>query len=141
MKRLLKIGLTGGMASGKSLALKFLAVKGITVLQSDHLGHKLYKDKKIAKSIYRNFGNAVFGKKGKVDRKKLSEEAFRNPFKLRKLNSLTHPIIFKMVKEWASQQKIRNSIYPLLVVEVPLLFESGFERFFDGVLCVSAPQT
>jgi len=140
MKAPLKIGLTGGMASGKSLVLRFLAQKGIPVLQTDQLGHQLLKDKKASAAIYRRFGKEVFGRGGRVDRKKLGLAVFRKAAKLRQLNALLHPVILNQVREWTRQQASRPLSRPLLVVEVPLLYESRFDHYFDGVLCVSAPR-
>lgn len=139
MKRPLIIGLTGGMGAGKSLALKCLKEKGVPVLQTDKLGHQLLEEYEFAQSVQMHFGKDVLGRNGKIDRKKLGREVFRDPLKRQKLNEMLHPEILKRVMDWAKKQAGKASIFPL-VVEVPLLFESSFERYFDGVLCVSAPS-
>ncbi len=138
MKRPLLIGLTGGIGSGKSLVLELLRKKGIPVLQTDHLGHKLLSEKAFAQSIARHFGRGVLGKNGKIDRQKLGREIFNNAVQRVQLNRLLHPEILKRVEAWARQQA-RKSLRELLVVEVPLLFETGLAPFFDGILCVSSP--
>lgn len=139
MKRPPKIGLTGGIGAGKSLVLEFLRQKGIPVLQTDHLGHQLLGEKEFSRSIVRYFGKGVLGKNGKIDRGKLSLQVFSFPSKREKLNHLLHPEILRRVGDWAKREARRIPPPPLLVVEVPLLFESGSNRMFDGILCVSAP--
>jgi dephospho-CoA kinase len=138
MNRPLNIGLTGGIGAGKSLVLKFLAAHGIPVLQTDVLAHQLLENRKLKRSLVRHFGKTILGLRGKIDRNKLAAEAFQNRDKQEKLNQLIHPAILKGVAQWLQGNQKKGS--PLLVVEVPLLFERGFYRSFDGVLCVSAPQ-
>jgi dephospho-CoA kinase len=139
MKRPIKIGLTGGIGAGKSLVLEFLAEKGVPILQTDVLGHQLLREKNFSKKIVRQFGEDVTGKKGEIDRKKLGRVIFQDPAKRQQLNRLMHPEIRKRVRKWVQDQRGKKQPYPLVVVEVPLLFERGFNHFFDGVLCVSAP--
>ncbi len=138
MKRPLLIGLTGGIGAGKSLVLELLREKGVPVLQTDHLGHQLLSEKAFARSIVRRFGKGVLGKNGRIDRQKLGREVFNNAARRVQLNRLSHPEILRRVELWARRQARMSPRAPL-VVEVPLLFESGLGRFFDGVLCVSAP--
>jgi dephospho-CoA kinase len=139
MKKTLKIGLTGGMGAGKSLVLDFLLEKGIPVLQTDHLGHQLLEEKRFSRSIIRHFGKGILEKDGRIDREKLGQQVFSSPLKRAKLNRLLHPEILRRVQAWASREARKIPHPPLVVVEIPLLFESGSDRLFDRVLCVSAP--
>jgi dephospho-CoA kinase len=139
MKRPLKIGLTGGIGAGKSLVLELLREEGVPILQTDPLGHQLLAEKEFSRSVVRHFGQGVLGKNGKIDRGKLGQQVFSFPSKREKLNQLLHPEILRRVGDWAKRESRRMPPPPLLVVEVPLLFESGSGRMFDGVLCVSAP--
>jgi len=139
MKRTLKIGLTGGMGAGKSLVLEKLRERGVPVLQTDHLGHQLLSEEKFSRSIVRHLGRQILGKDGKIDRQKLGQEVFRDSSKRKKLNQLLHPEILRQVAQWARRESRKSPPPPLVTVEIPLLFESGSERLFDGVLCVSAP--
>ena len=139
MKRPLKIGLTGGIGSGKSLVLELLRREGVPVLQTDHLGHQLLGEKTFSSSVARKFGKGVLDAQGTIDRKKLGRIVFRQPALRLELNRLLHPEIRRRVKQWVDAQGRKTRPAPLVVVEVPLLFEYGFNRFFDGVLCVSAP--
>ena len=134
----LKIGLTGGIGAGKSLALKILSEEGIPTLQTDHLGHELLQSKKIISLLAREFGTSILDDRGGIDRQKLGREVFGDPKKRKALNRVLHPPIRKTVAKWVLAQKRRD--FPVVVVEVPLLFEGGFYRWFDGVLSVSAPK-
>lgn len=133
------IGLTGGIGSGKSLVLESLKRKGIPVLQTDRLGHQLLKESAVRKALTREFGNGILGPRGSIDRNKLGRLVFQDPSKRKKLNALLHPAIRKRVAEWAHQQARKPSPPERVVVEVPLLFEGGSYRTFDGTLSVSAP--
>lgn len=139
MKKPLKIGLTGGIGAGKSLVLKILEREGVPVLQTDSLGHRLLEEKKFSSSLFRIFGKSILDGEGKIDRQKLGEKVFQDPGGREKLNEIMHPEIRKRVAKWIEGQARRSLPFGLVVVEVPLLFERGFNRAFDGVLCVSAP--
>ena len=139
MKRPLKIGLTGGIGSGKSLVLELLRLEKVPVLQTDQLGHQLLGEKIFARSVARKFGKGVLDGKGTIDRKKLGEIVFRQPARRLELNRLLHPEIRRRVQQWVEAQGRKTRPATFVVVEVPLLFEYGFNRFFDRVLCVSAP--
>src|SRR5277367_336407 len=73
MGKPLKIGLTGGLGAGKSLVLKLLQEKGIAVLQTDHLGHEILKERKFSKVLTGQFGRGILDPQGIIDRKKLAE--------------------------------------------------------------------
>lgn len=138
MKRTLKIGLTGGIGSGKSLVLKMLTQSGVPVLQTDILGHQLLKKKIFVRKLVRKFGKSIVDRQGRIDRSKLAQLVFSDPEKRTWLNNLSHPLIRQEVARWVKTQGKKG--YPMVVVEVPLLFERGYFRFFDGVLSVSAPR-
>lgn len=140
MKRPFRIGLTGGIGSGKSLVLECLKRKGIPVLQTDHLGHQLLKESGVRKALAREFGKGILSLRGPIDRKKLARLVFQDPSKLKRLNAVLHPAIRKRVAEWVRHQARKPSPPERVVVEVPLLFEGGYYRSFDGALCVSAPS-
>lgn len=136
----LKIGLTGGIGAGKSLVLDFLRTRGVPVLQADILGHQLLQDKNISKRLLGYFGSEILGKKGRIDRQKLGRIVFRDRRAQKKLNALMHPQIREKVADWFEGQVQKTKTPVLVVVEVPLLFEGGFYRWFDGTLCISAPS-
>ena len=140
MKGTLKIGLTGGIGSGKSLVLEFLRREGVPVLQSDQVGHSLLRKRKFSRLLSKAFGEGLLDSHGLVDRRKLAAAVFPDPRKRKKLNRLMHPAIRTTILQWIRRESARKPRPRLVVVEVPLLFEGGFYRKFDGVLCVSSPS-
>lgn len=136
-KRPLKIGLTGSPGAGKSLVLRILAQKGVPTLQTDHLGHQLLRDKAFSGKLARVLGKGILGTNGLVDRANLGRLVFKDPRKRVILNGLIHPMIRQKVALWVKAKAGTKA--GLVVVEVPLLFERGFYKVFDGSLSVSAP--
>jgi dephospho-CoA kinase len=130
--------MTGGIGSGKSLALSILQRKGIPVLSADEVGHRLLRRAVISHKIRRAFGKCVGDARGRIDRKKLAAVVFTSRRRVKKLNQILHPAIRAEIRAWIKARK-RRTIARLLAVEVPLLFESRFTGLFDGVLSISAP--
>ncbi|MEC8199221.1 MAG: dephospho-CoA kinase, partial [Pseudomonadota bacterium] len=103
------IGLTGGIASGKSTAAKFLASKGADVMDGDVLGHRAYEpDKAAFAQIAETFGNDVVGADGQIDRRTLGGKVFGNPDALKKLTNIIWPEIRRMFSEWIAEGKKNN---------------------------------
>ena len=138
-KRPLRIGLTGGIGAGKSSVLELLEKKDVPVLQADRLGHDLLRERAVLREIKKYFGAGVFDEKGGVDRGKLGLEIFADPRKKKFLDGLLHPLVRRRTAQWVARQSKRKPRPPFVVVEVPLLFENGFHRWFDRALSVSAP--
>jgi dephospho-CoA kinase len=134
----LKIGLTGGIGAGKSLALKVFQKRKIPVLQTDLLSHLLLHDRKIKARLVKAFGKDILDADIVIDRKKLAQAAFQSSQGQKKLNAIMHPAVRQGVARWVKQQAQQKPVPRLVVVEVPLLFERGFYRFFDGTLSISA---
>ncbi len=126
MRKALKVGLTGGLGAGKSSVLKFLQEKGIPVLQTDDLGHKILMEKKFSMALVQQFGRDILNRQGIIDRKKLATLVFNDSHKRKKLNELLHPEVRKRVAQWVNRQTRRVLPYSMIVVEVPLLFERGY---------------
>ncbi|MFP4282457.1 MAG: dephospho-CoA kinase [Opitutales bacterium] len=127
----MNIGLTGGMGCGKSTALRLCAELGAHTFETDACVRTLLaEDTALAEEIRKLFGDTVFGAGGKVDRSSLASIVFKDSFKLSQLESLLHPRVrAAWLKEVAAQR-------PLLVVEIPLLFEKELQSFFDVTCCV-----
>jgi dephospho-CoA kinase len=134
----LKIGLTGGIGAGKSLALDALRQKRIPVLQTDLLGHQLLRDKTIKSRLVKTFGSGILGRGGLVDRPQLAKAAFQSPLHQKKLNTIMHPAVRQGVTLWIKEQAQQTPVPRFVVVEVPLLFERGYFDFFDGIISISA---
>ena len=121
------IGLTGGIASGKSTAAKFLASKGAQVMDGDFLGHRAYEPNTTAFSkIVETFGNDIVGGDGQIDRKVLGGKVFGNSDALKQLTDILWPEIRRMFSEWISNGKDNNP-NALMVMDAAVLLEAGWE--------------
>ena len=131
---MLKIGITGGIGSGKSTVAKVFEVLSIPVYYADDAAKRLMnEDEELKEKIQLQFGNEVY-KDGKLDRKYLSEIVFNNPEKLQSLNALVHPATLKDAEKWMHQQSTAYSLK-----EAALIFESGAHEQLDYVIGVTAP--
>jgi dephospho-CoA kinase len=132
---MLKIGLTGGIGSGKTTVAKVFEVLGIPVYYSDDRAKYLMNTNSALKtSIVKHFGNEAY-KNDALDRKYLAGIVFNNKEKLELLNSLTHPITIQDAEEWMKKQTA-----PYIIKEAALLFESGAAQKMDYVIGVNAPE-
>ncbi|RIH81833.1 Dephospho-CoA kinase [Meiothermus luteus] len=128
------VGLTGSIGSGKSTVAGFLRERGVPVLDADALareGAEVFKGE-----ICRMFPEAC--RSGEVDRRALGALVFADMEARRRLEGLLHPYVRARLRE--ETERARAEGVPLLVQEIPLLFEAGREREFDGVLVVAAPE-
>jgi dephospho-CoA kinase len=130
------IGLTGSIAMGKTDTARLFAEQGIPIFDSDAVVHKLYaRGGRGVAVVQKVFPEAVVS--GVVDRQRLAAGLLRDPSLLAKLEAQVHPLVRAELMEFLAQHRSRNS--PLVVVDVPLLFETGREKDFDAVVVVSAP--
>jgi dephospho-CoA kinase len=134
----LVIGLTGGIGSGKSEVLGLFNKMKIPAIQTDLIGHELLESREIIRSLAESFGKSILAPDGKIDRRELAHRAFLNKSSQMKLNHLLHPAIQTRVETWVKDQSLKKDPPFILIVEVPLIFEAGYYRKFDGVISVSA---
>jgi len=125
------IGLTGGIASGKSTVSKYLAEKGFKVYDADRIAKNISEKKSVQEEIILTFGNEILDENGNVDRKKLKEIVFENKEKLKQLNAIIHPKVIDFYKELKEQNTDK-----IIIFDVPLLFESGIDKLCDKILVV-----
>jgi dephospho-CoA kinase len=131
---MLKVGLTGGIGSGKSTIAKIFEVLGIPVYYADDAAKRLMnEDPELKSAIIRHFGQDVYSN-GILNRSKLAAAVFGNRDKLDLLNSLTHPVTIEDANRWIQQQTA-----PYIIKEAALIFESGSARYLDVVIGVYAP--
>ena len=131
---MLKIGITGGIGSGKSTVAKVFEVLGIPVYYADDAAKKLMnEDEELKQKIKLQFGDEVF-KEGELDKKYLANIVFASPEKLDQLNALVHPATIKDAERWMQKQ---TTAYTLK--EAALIFESGAQQNLDHVIGVAAP--
>ena len=129
------IALTGGIGSGKSLALEIIKNAGYKTLSSDEIVAELYQTRKVKKLLKALFPSAVTGFINlKIDRKKISEIVFSDVQMHKKLTSAITPLVLEQIK-----LRTRNCAQPVFV-EVPLLFECGYQIHFDGVIVLVRPK-
>ncbi len=136
------IGLTGGIASGKSTVSDYLNEKAFLIYDADEIAKKIFEKEEITKEIILNFGESILesGSKNKIDRKKLKEIVFKNKDKLRVLNSIIHPKVydyFREIRNKGGNFKSRSKDSHI-VFDVPLLFESGIDKLCDKIILIVA---
>ncbi|MDP8217264.1 MAG: dephospho-CoA kinase [Candidatus Theseobacter exili] len=131
------LGLTGGIASGKSLARQFLREFGANVIDADSLAHSVLEDSLIKNCIRNLFGKEVFTSEGAVDRNKLGSIVFQKHHKLQSLENIVHPQIRKMISEIIQNYR-KNDTNSVMVIEVPLLFETSMENLFDEIILITS---
>lgn len=125
------LGLTGGIASGKSTVAALFKEQGIPVIDADQVAHQvLATNKSVQAQLQAAFGEAVV-KNGQVDRPMLGQQVFGNPEALTQLNAITGPAILTAIK-----QQMQAADAPLVVLDVPLLYEQHYEQYCDGVAVV-----
>ena len=132
------LGLTGGIGSGKSAALEAFSRLGAAVLSSDAVVHDCYADPAIVARVRERFGDEVIDADGAVDRAALGARVFGDDDARRFLEGLIHPQVGLARERWIERERSLTPPPPLLVCEVPLLFEVGLEGLFDAVVTVTA---
>jgi len=129
------IALTGSIGMGKSATLNMFKKKHIPIFDSDMAVHTLYdKDGEGTKFIAQLFPTAISD--GKVDRAHLSKIVMEDPSALKKIEDALHPMVHQMQAAFIEE----NKDSPFVVMDIPLLFETGKAKNFDKVIVVSAPQ-
>lgn len=132
----LTIGLTGGIAAGKSEALAAFSRLGAATLSSDAVVHELLESEPLRTSLVERWGEEVAPPEG-VDRARIGEIVFADPEELAWLESQIHPLVAERMVEWLTELPPGTE---LAVVEVPLLFEGGREAVFDATVSVVAAE-
>ena len=129
-----KIGITGGIGSGKTYVAEVFRSLGIPIFYADIQAKKLMiSSEKLIKLLKKEFGNEIY-ENADLNKAKLSSIVFSNSDKLQKLNSLVHPIVKQEFSNWCKRQ-----ISPYVIKEAAILFESNSHLGLDAVICVSAP--
>ncbi len=135
-RRPLKIGVTGGIGSGKSTVCKMFTVLGIPVYDADRQAKVLMaEDPGLIAAVKKAFGKGAYKIDGSVNRLYLSEKIFGNPEYLRKMNQLVHPRVSEDFERWY----IRQKGVPYIIKEAALLFEAGSYKTLDKIITVTAP--
>lgn len=139
MLELKKIAITGSLGAGKTLVCEIMEELGACIVSTDELVHQLFvTDKECIQKV-----EALLGQEIKVDhqidRKKVANIVFSNKEKLDQLETILHPLVFKKM-ETLYKEACKLGQHKFFVVEVPLLFESGWEFFFDKVITITSDE-
>jgi dephospho-CoA kinase len=127
--------LTGSIGMGKSTTAKLFAETGVPVYDSDAAVHALYQGDAVPLIEDAFPGTAVAGK---VDRDKLAAHVLDDPAALARLETIVHPLVFAAREKFLAEAKARGT--PVVILDVPLLFETGTDRQCDAVVVVTAPH-
>jgi len=134
---MLKVGITGGIGSGKTTVCRYFEELGIPVYYADERAKYLMQHEHyLIDEIQRNFGKDIY-EGGQLNRQLLAEMVFNNKQKLDLLNSLVHPAVFRDNERWTEGQLAKK--VPYIIKEAALLIESGSSKSLDKLIVVSAP--
>lgn len=133
------IGVTGGVATGKSAVARLFAQMGAVVLSADAVAREVTSPgSPLLAEIARELG-AQYVKDGLLDRAALADLVFAEPDARRKLEAIVHPVVFDRLRNAIEELRNRSPKPEVVIVEVPLLYEAGWEGWFDEVVVVTAP--
>ena len=135
---MLKVGLTGGLGSGKSTASKFFNSLGAYILDADNAAKKLIESsKKVKNELIKEFGTDIMDANSNVDKKKLSRIAFQDEDHQQRLNYVVHPHIHNAIDKSFNEILDQNN-HKLFIVDAALIYESGYDAHLDYVIVVTA---
>jgi dephospho-CoA kinase len=135
----LKIAITGGAGSGKSTVARMFAQLGAQVLDADQVAREAVAVGQPAwQELRRLYGEDYFNPDGSLNRSRLAQRVFNDPEARRRLDGIIHPRVAEGIQARLAELARRGA--PLVLVEVPLLYETGREAGFDRVIVVSAPE-
>lgn len=139
--RPLAVAVTGGIGAGKSEALRAFARRGVPVLSSDEVVHRLLReDQEVRAALLARFGPEILGADGAPDRAVIAARVFGDPDELAWLERLLHPLVEREERAWGEELLARSDSPDVGVIEIPLLFEVGAEDRFDAVVVITAPE-
>ena len=127
---MIKIAITGNIASGKSTVEEYLKIQGYTVFDTDKIAHKILAKSSLIKETFKDFDIIT---DGIIDRKKLGKIVFENKNKLKELEAIIHPEVKNEILKIFNDYKNKDIIF----ISVPQLFEAGLESLFDKIIFVS----
>lgn len=135
---MLKVALTGGIATGKSYCLARFARKGVPVIDADVLAHAVVRRGEPAwEAVRERFGDVVLQNNGEIDRVRLGAIAFGDPDARRDLEAIIHPAVYRTIRDWYGAL---SGDAPFALADIPLLYETGHGRDFDRVIVTWCPE-
>lgn len=134
---MITIGLTGGIATGKSMVSQLLKEHGAFVINADLLAHELYSPGTIGfNQIVSSFGDSIVTREGFINRKKLGRIVFSDQTKMVDLNSIVHPLIYEEIQK--KLVDLANKKCSVVVVEAAILIEAGWQKIFNQIWVVTS---
>ncbi len=135
---MLKVGLTGGIAAGKSVVGAMFAALGAHVIQADEISHQLMQPgEAVYREVVAHFGAEILDPDGSVNRARLAELAFGSkPSRVQELNQIVHPAVIRREEEWMEEVRRRDP-HAVAVVEAALILEAGMARGLDRLVVVT----
>jgi dephospho-CoA kinase len=137
---LLKVGLTGGIASGKSVVGEMLVALGAHLIQADAIAHELMQPgQEVYREVVHHFGAGILNADGTVNRARLAEAAFGGggkPSRIQELNHIVHPVVVRRQEEWMEEVG-RREPHAIAIVEAALILEAGAATQFDRLVVVT----
>jgi len=129
------VGLTGSIGSGKSYVASLFEKMGIPVFHADAVSREQLGNSEVKEVLVRHFGAEILAATGEIDRKVLAGRVFTDDAELKFLNTILHPKVKELFDEW-----LREQSSPYIIHEAAILYESGFDRYFDKIIAVIAPR-
>jgi len=134
---LLKVGLTGGIAAGKSSVGEMFVALGAHLIQADRIAHDLIQPgQKVYEEVIAHFGEEILNPDHSVNRSKLAEAAFGRPSRIKELNAIVHPAVIRRQNEWM-EEVARTAPDGVALVEAALILEAGAAKDFDRLIVVT----
>ena len=138
---MLKVGLTGGIASGKSVVGEMFAALGAHLIQADAIAHELMQPgEAVYQEVVRHFGEGILNPDGSVNRARLAEAAFGAPrgdqSRIQELNQIVHPAVIRRQEDWMAEVGRRDP-RAIAIVEAALILEAGSAKSFDRLVVVT----
>lgn len=137
---MLKVGLTGGIAVGKSVVAEMFAALGVHVIQADEIAHQLLQPgEAVYQEVVRGFGPGILNSDGSVNRARLAELAFGGPdqaSRVKELNQIVHPAVIRRQEKWMVEVGRRDP-HAIALVEAALILEAGMAESFDRLAVVT----
>jgi len=135
---MLKVGLTGGIGSGKSTASKFFEKLGAFILDADKEAKNLLEKNEIVQhEVISEFGTDIINTTGKVDKNKLARVAFQDVDHQRRLNSVVHPYIYDLIDK-TFDKVLNDGKYDVFIIDAAMIYESGYDIHLDYIIVITA---
>jgi dephospho-CoA kinase len=134
---MLRVGLTGGIATGKSTVGAMFVELGCHLIESDQITHQLFEPgQAVHAAVVKQFGNRILAPDGTIDRRILGDIVFKDPQARAKLNGLVHPAIIQRQQEWLQEMEAQDP-HGIAIVDAALMIEVGTYRNYDKVIVVT----